>query len=376
MKVSLGLMLAALLCLTGCVSPESHEAEALLTDIAAGQGPSALKQTTPQVARTTMVYGTHARDEVADLYQSAAPARSSVVVVPGLTPYGKDDPRIVAFAQSLARARFLVLVPDIPDLRALKVSAADSAFVADAIDVLEQRDDPAKRRPVGLVAISYAVGPALLAAAQTTAGQHIGFAVAIGGYYDIAEAVAFVTTGYYRLPDGEWRYDKPNDFGKWVFLRSNADRVSDPTDRDQLYRIAERRIANPNAPIDDLTAGLGPEGRAVDALIINRDPREVPALIAQLPLRIRDDLRRLDLKEQNLAAIRGSVFVIHGRDDTTIPYTQSEELAAALGTRAHLYVIDHFAHVGAADMRFGDNFELWDAVTEILKARDHLAAVR
>jgi pimeloyl-ACP methyl ester carboxylesterase len=83
-------------------------------------------------------------------------------------------------------------------------------------------------------------------------------------------------------------------------------------------------------------------------------------------------LGRLNLKEQNLGAIHGPVFLIHGRDDTTIPYIQSEEFAAALGSRAYLYVIDHFAHVSAAGTSLSDNLQLLSAATDILKERDRL----
>lgn len=359
----------------GCLSPQSREAEDLLADIAAGNGPSHLKETTPAPTRTTIAYRGAVSTEIADLYHIPAPPLGAAVVAPGLTPYGKDDPRIVAFAQSLARARFLVLVPDIADFRELKVSAADSAAIADAIDETARRFAAGRRR-VGLVAISYAVGPALLAAAETPAGGRLGYIVAIGGYYDIDAALAFVTTGWYRLPDGAWRHAVPNDWAKWVFLRSNADRVGDPADSDRLRRIAERRLASPGADIGDLVAQLGPQGRAVYALIANRDPRRVPALIAQLPAAIRAELQLLDLKGRDLSAIAGPVFIIHGRDDSVIPYTQSVELAAALGARAQLYLIDRFAHVGEGAASFADSLRLWDAVTAILEQRDRLAAVR
>src|SRR5262249_5505285 len=269
-----------------------------------------------------------------------------------------------------ARAQFLVLVPDIAETRALKVSAADSAFVADAIDTLARRLDPTGRRRVGLVAISYAVGPALLAAAQTPAGSHVGFVVAIGGYYDIAAAIGFVTTGYYRVPDGEWRYQESNNFVKWVFLRSNADGVSDPADRDQLRKIAQRRLENPMAAIDDLLAGLGAEGRDVYALITNRDPGRVPTLIARLPPAIREDLRRLNLKETTLAPLHGPFSLFQGRVAAITPYPKGKGLPPVPAPRPRLYVIDHFAHVDAAGTSLSDNLQLLSAATDILRERD------
>jgi pimeloyl-ACP methyl ester carboxylesterase len=376
-------LLCLALPLAGCVTPEGEEAAALLADIAAGAGPSRLKETTPAPARHTIRYRGAAGPEIADLYRSYRHLEGAVVVVPGLTPAGKDDPRLVAFALSLARARFLVLVPDIPGLRQLKVSAADSAWIAAAILEAARRFDGGRprladwgRRPVGLVAISYAVGPALLAAATPPAARRVGYAVAIGGYYDIEAALAYVTTGWYRLPDGTWRHRRPNAWGKWVFLRSNAGRVDAPADRALLRRIAARRLADPQAAIGDLAVRLAPEGRAVYALLVNRNPRLVPRLVAHLPAAIREELDRLDLKGRDLAAIQGPVFIIHGRDDRVIPYSESVELAKALGARAHLSLLDHFAHVGAGARSFTDSLALWRATTAILEERDRLAAAR
>ncbi len=368
--VSAALLLAASLCLAGCISPRGEEARELLVDIAAGDGPSRLKETTPEPSRLTISYRRSGGAATADLYRSSAPPNGAVVVVPGLTPDGKDDPRLIAFAKSLARARFLVLVPDIANTRALKVSAADSIFIADAIEELAQRFAAGTERSVGLVAISYAVGPALLAASHAPADHHVGFIVAIGGYYDIEAAIGFVTTGYYRAPDGSWRHATPGEWGKWIFLRSNADRVTDWPDRDRLRKIADRKLANATAEIADLVAPLGPEGRAIYELIANRDPERVPALLARLPEAIRRELRRLDLKGRDLSTLAGPVLLIHGEDDAVIPYTQSIKLAAAVGARAELFVVDRFAHVDAGAIGFGDSLRLWNAAVRVLEERD------
>ena len=366
----IAVLLAACLSLAGCVSPRGNEAADLLADIAAVDGPSRLKQTTPEPMRATIRYRRNAGNATADLYRNSQQPRGALVAVPGLTPYGKDDPRIVAFARSLARARFLVVVPDMATTRALKVSAADSIFVADAIEEAAQRFAGGAERSVGLAAFSYAVGPALIAAAQPRAGRHVRFIVAIGGYYDIDAAISFVTTGAYRLPGGSWRQGTPNEYGKFVFLRSNADRVADPADRERLTLIAARRLANPTAELGDLAARLGPEGRAVYELIDNRDPDRVGELIQGLPNAIRRELRELDLKARDLTAIAGPVVLVHGEDDAIIPSGESVRLAAALGPRAELYLIQHFAHVDAGTTGLGDSLLLWNAAVRVLEERD------
>jgi pimeloyl-ACP methyl ester carboxylesterase len=349
-----------------CLSPRGNEAAELLADIAAADGPSRLKQATAEPVRETIRYRRAIGDAVADLYRNSERPRGAVVVVPGLTPHGKDDPRLVAFVKSLARAQLLVLVPDIANTRALKVSAGDSADIADAVEELAQRFAGS----VGLVAISYAVGPALLAAAETPAGRHLRFVVAIGGYYDIEAAIGFVTTGIYREADGSWRRGAPNEFGKFVFLRSNADRIADPAVRARLIAIAERRLADPAADMSDLAARLGPQGRAVYELIDNRDPQRVGELIARLPEPILRELRALDLKTRNLAAIAVPVFLVHGADDPIIPAGESAKLAAALADRAELTLVERFAHVDAGTASLADSIRLLQAATRILEERD------
>jgi fermentation-respiration switch protein FrsA (DUF1100 family) len=358
--------------LAGCMmSPRGDEAAALLADIAAGDGPSRLKQTTPPPARTTIRYaGRMAGEAIADLYQPGEAPRGMAVVVPGLTPYGKDDPRLVAFAGSLARARFLVLIPEIAGTRALRVSAADSAIIADAIEETARRFAGGAERSVGLVAISFGVGPALLAAGETPAGRLVRFGVTIGGYYDIDAAIGFATTGAYWTTDGRWAQGAPNDYGAFIFLGSNAGRVRDPTDRALLAAIADRRLAHPAADITDLVARLGAEGRTVYALVANRDPRLVPMLIAGLPAAIREELRRLDLRGRAFPHLAGPVFLIHGEDDAMIPASESVKLAAALGPRAELYLVERFAHVDAGAATFADSLRLWNATQRILAERD------
>ena len=75
---------------------------------------------TPEPERSLIGYrGLTTGDAIADLYKSAEQPWGAVILVPGLTPYGKDDPRLVSFAHSLARDRFLVLVPEIANTRLL-----------------------------------------------------------------------------------------------------------------------------------------------------------------------------------------------------------------------------------------------------------------
>ncbi|HIP79328.1 MAG TPA: hypothetical protein EYH07_12805, partial [Kiloniellaceae bacterium] len=127
-----GLGLLAVI-LGGCVSPQSWEATRLLRDIDAGSRPSALKEQTPRPSRTTLQYPVGDTVARADLYEPHQPIGGALVLVPGFTREGKDDPRVVNLATSLARARFLVLVPDVPGSRQLRVRLEDTQDIGAAM---------------------------------------------------------------------------------------------------------------------------------------------------------------------------------------------------------------------------------------------------
>lgn len=358
--------------LAACSPPRGLEAARVLGDIAAGSGPSALKDRVPAPTRTSLADPESAQ-LLGDLYWPGEDAAAVLVLVPGAVKDGKDDPRLIAFANTLARARFVVMVPEIPSLRTQRLSAEDARPIGTAIRYLGDCIAPGERAgSVGVAAISYAAGPAMLAALAPANRDLVDFFAAIGGYYDIEAVITFFTTGYFRKgPEAPWRYREPNAYGKWVLVQANAARLTDPEDRTVLAEIAARKLDDLNADIADLRARLGPEGNALMALLDNAEPDRVPALIARLPAPIRADLAALDLERRDLSQLPFDLILIHGRDDPIIPVTESEALAAAVpDDRVSLYVIDQLTHVDLSPGGLFDGLELWRAIYQLLARRD------
>jgi pimeloyl-ACP methyl ester carboxylesterase len=363
----LGAVLA--LALAGCISPQSREASRVLSDIDAGAAPSELKSTTPPPSRTTISFETAGRAYIADIYHPRQPIGAGLVLVPGFTPDGKDDARLVNLALSLSRARFLVLVPDLRGPREMRVRLEDSRGIADAAIYLAGTEQLKGQGGVGVAAISYAAGLAVLAALERDAQPSVRFLVSIGGYYDTAALAAFVTTGKYRTtPAAGWRSGKPERAAKWFFLAGSIDLLADAGDRETLRTIAERRLNRPAASVADLADSLGPEGRSLLEFLENNDPDRVPALIAQLPEGIQAHLRRLSLKTYDLSPLSGRLLLVHGRDDSMIPYTESVALAAAV-PGSQLFLIDGFSHIDSDGVGITGQLQLIDAMQALLERR-------
>lgn len=379
------------LLLTACVSPESWEAVRVLKDIDAGEAPSALKERTPAPARRQITYrvdqpesGEPGPLQTADLYH---PNRSdpedldgALVLVPGFTASGKDDRRLVALAKSFARSGFLVLVPDLLGSRETRVRLGDARRIADAVMHLSTRPElkvlagEGAIPEVGLVAISYAVGLAVLATTEPDVRDRTGFLVGLGGYYDTTEVVRFTTTGAYRLPgESRWRNAVPLRAAKWYFLSGNIEALSDAQDRAILTAIAGIRQRSGRAALvdgegRDLVTQLGPEGQSLYALMINKDPAQVEPILAALPDALRVQLNALTLRGRDLSHLTGRLILIHGREDPLVPFSESIALSNAV-PQTELFLIDGFSHINPRSVGVIGQLQLADAIQAILTRR-------
>jgi len=332
---------------TACTPPlGDSEADLALEDFVAGSG-SRLKQITSTPVRQTLRYQIEGRYYTGDLYLSDKPPRAGIVLVPGVVPDGKDDARLVALANTLARLRFAVLTPDLVGPRNLKVRSNDVREVADAFAYLVSRPELAPGGRAGIAGFSYGAGPVLLAGLEPDIREQVRFILTLGGYYNLESIVTYFTTGYYRdETTGKWRHLSPRPYALRVFGLSNTDLLVRDEDRQRL------RAALWETDEEDDTEGLTPlSGLAADAealqnLLINEDPARVPALMERLSASMRAELEGINPAGHDLSGLRAQVIMLHGRGDNIIPYTESIALARALPTgQVSLFLIEGFAHV-------------------------------
>ncbi len=295
--------------------------------------------------------------------------------MPGAVPDGPDDPRLQAFAGTLARARFLVLIPDSPSMRQLLLSPEDANTVADAVLYLDKRRAQARFGRIGISAVSYAVGPSVIAALRSDVRDKVDFVFAIGGYYSMVDALRYLTTGYFRAPgDGRetpWREGKPDFVMIWRFILYNAILIQPPRDQVALMALAQVKMRNLDANPNPFLENIGDEAASVYALASNGNPDRVERLIAGLPAKLRDGMRGLDLATRDLSVLKARLILVHGRDDRIIPPGESIRLAgAAPPGRVRLYLLDALVHAQLGPLAVPDLIRMWRATSALLDERD------
>lgn len=217
--------------------------------------------------------------------------------VNGAHPERRREPVVTRLADGLARAGFLVLVPDLPGLgegaisvRTLEATARVTAAAVSRPDVREGR--------VALIGASTGAGLALVTAGTEELADRISVVAAVAPYANLDKLVCMATTSHYEDENGFERYGV-TDLHREVVTRS-------------------------------LVGAAGEPGRAaVEALLANTDPHRFADLYARLP----DDVRGLveQLSPLRVAGqVTAPVEVIVPPQDEYFPLGEARSLAAAL----------------------------------------------
>jgi pimeloyl-ACP methyl ester carboxylesterase len=250
----------------------------------------------------------------------------TLVLVHGVAPQGKDDPRAREAAALLARAGFDVLVPTVPGLTRGRLRPDDVAVVRATL--------AARRGPAVVLGVSLGSGPALLAAADPSVRERVSAVVSLGGYASALEVLRFWLTGVYEYGEVRGRVRHDPDLVR-AFVRMNAD-LLEPSEREALE---------------------------------SADPERAARVLALLPATRRRDLEALSPLSV-ARAIPGRLVLIHGRGDRAVPYTESLRLAAARPAPTRLVLVSLMDHVetgrGVSWQDARDVAALWRVVYALL----------
>jgi dienelactone hydrolase len=248
-----------------------------------------------------------------DLYVSPSlRAPPGLVLVHGITDRGKDDPQVQGAARLLARAGWAVAVPTVAGLTVLRLRLDDSLAVAAAARALTDQ----RYRPLAILGVSLGAAPALAASAEPDISPRLSAVMTLGGYASARELLRYALTGAYAF--GDVRGRRPVD------------------------EAGIARFAGANA---ELVAGSG------RALVDNREPAAIDGLIAALP---ESTQGLLDALSPSTFVSRSSapLFLLHGREDRTVPFTESlrlSEAARAAGRPVRTAIVGAVSHVDPED---------------------------
>jgi dienelactone hydrolase len=201
-----------------------------------------------------------------------------VLLVNGATAAGNDDVVTRRFGEALARAGYLVMLPEFPFLKEGRLDRAATAQVDAAFASLRAREETVGKR-VGAFGASVGGGVLLAAAGSQSALAQAEYLVILGGYFDLDTYLA----------------------------------------RERL-RAALR--AGGGKPAGEPPADLHPDARSLWSALAAPDHAAALARLAALPTGMRATIDELS-PATNWSAVRPPVFWIHDIEDRYEPVAEA-----------------------------------------------------
>src|SRR5271166_3844988 len=271
---------------------------------------------------------------------SSAPG---IVVVHGMHELGINEPRLINFARSLAASGFLVMTPQVPGIADYRVQAESADLIGTAAQNFAQQLQVPK---VGVLALSFSGGLALLAARDPKYAQSIAWVATVGAHYDLADVLRFFATGEAVRPDGSVEHRPPHEYGPLIVVYDEPQDFFSPQDVPTAHEAMRLLLSENVKASEDVAKRLTPAGQETMQRIYHKQRGQFASAL----------LAEIDKQPQPLAAaspaghvksLQVPVLLLHGSDDTVIPPTEllwlereipKDQLRAALISSAITHV--------------------------------------
>jgi hypothetical protein len=306
-----------------------------------------------------------------DIYQPTVPApliaaaRSGVLIIPGVGD-NRQDAQLVNLSEEMARSGLVVMDMLTSALKNYMITALDSDATVQAFKALSHLPGMAHSRS-GIIAFSGGVPLACFAAADPRIRTQVAYVTLFGGYFN--------TTSLLRA-FGRRAIDIDGKLEKWqpniVPLQTIANIITQDFTQDEQDLITNAISTDTPLEANDISS-LSPGAQAAYHLLIGDEPQRVDANIASLPPAIHVQLAELS-PSRVIQQILAPMYLLHDRNDTLVPVTESRAFAAALAKLHHPYdyvefhIFDHVevrAHSNLG-LILGDGSHLFSLLDKIL----------
>ncbi len=241
-----------------------------------------------------------------------------IVVLHGMHELGINEPRLVGFARALAASGFFVMTPLVPGIADYRVQAESADLIGTAAQSFAQQLSVPR---VGIFAISFSGGLALLAASDPQYSPSIAWVASVGGYYDLAHVLRFFAAGEAPRPDGTVNRLSPHEYGPLIVVYDEPGDFFSPYDAPIAHDALKLLLSGDGKASEALTQTMTPAGQQIMQDIYHKHRENLtPAILAEIDKR-REELAAAS-PSGHLRSLHVPVLLLHGSDDSVIPPTE------------------------------------------------------
>ena len=298
------------------------------------------------------------------------PHAPALLILHGVHYLGMDEPRLIAFAASMASCGIRVLTPDLPAIKDYHIGPASIDTIGDAAAWLSAQQ---ANRPVGVMGLSFSGSLALLAAAAPNFRPNIRFVVAIGSEDEMSRVADYYRTGQDLRPNGTEEVLPPHEYGALVLEYENIADFVPRQDVPALRAVLRAHLYEDTIAETAALARLNPIQAAMAKQLLDATSPITRRKLAALETRHIEDMAGVS-PHGHLAQLTTPVYLLHGAGDNIIPSAETQWIGSELPSetlKASLItpVLSHL-DMDATTPTLSDNLRLVHFFALILQAAE------
>jgi dienelactone hydrolase len=254
------------------------------------------------------------------------PNAPAFIVFHGVHHLGMDEPRLIAFAASMASCGLRVLTPELPAIKDYHIGPGSIDTIGDSAAWLAHQNGD---RPVGVMGLSFSGSLALLAAAAPHFRPNIKFVVAIGSEDEMARVAEYYRTGEDPRPNGTNELLPPHEYGALVLEYENIDEFVPHHDVPAMRAVLRAHLYED--PIAEAAANdrLNPIQAAMAKQLMDTSNPVTQRKLAEVETRHIEDMAGVS-PHGRLGNLTTPVYLLHGAGDNIIPAAETQWIGSEL----------------------------------------------
>ena len=267
--------------------------------------------------------GLDGSDTILRIFYTDKKNPQSIIIFPGASPYAENHPGMIMLGNALRDAGYNVYLPRIPSLKDLMLEKENIDWFAHCYqEIANKRIE--RKNDIMIVGLSYG-GASLL---RATLDPRMQFPkpksiLSYGTYYSISTALDFFMTGIIKYNNDTYKIT-PHEWGPIVLFYNFIDTIEISYDKMKIKDILKYRIRDEHEHVKQEMKKLEDckEKQLLENILAGTLTDEMKGLV-QMMIEKNDDLLSYLSPENWIQKIKDKVFIMHGANDSMVPFTES-----------------------------------------------------
>ena len=252
----------------------------------------------------------------------------SIIIFPGASPYAEEHPGMIMLGNALRNAGYNVFLPRIPNLKKLLLVKENVNWFSHCYEELLKHK--AVNGKVMVVGLSYGGANLLKASMNDAMVKNAPKSIlSYGTYFSIDSALNFFVSGKITYQNKTYNI-KPHEWGTIVLFYNFFKTIDTKYDKNKITNLLKYRIEDNDKKVKEFLEELNKEDKEFVTKILDGIINQEIKIIINQMLESNKKLLEYLSPDKWAMNIQNKVFVIHGANDSMVPFTESVYLAKTI----------------------------------------------